>query len=146
VNAAAGSWFEAEDVRVERCVFVGGECAVALVGSRGGLVRECTIVHPRRWPFRLLQETTDHRFGPGEGAVVSGCIIVAESLRTPVNVGAGTRPETFRFGANIWWAPGLRTLEGLPGERVGEQVVLDPGLDEEQRATRPEAAGFGAVR
>lgn len=147
-DAAPGSRFEAERVRVERCVFLGGECAVAIVGARGAEVVACTIVGPRRWPFRLLQETTDPRFGRSEGALVAGCIIVADVLGTPINIGHGTDPGAFRFEQNIWWAPGIteRALDALPGERRGAQHMLDPLLGDDLLPGNEAAAGFGAVR
>lgn len=147
-DAALGTWYEATDVTIERCVFVAGECAVAIVGARGAKILHCTIYLPRRWPFRLLQETKDPRFGPSEGPAVRGCLIVAPSLRTPVNVGPGTRPDLFRFEENLWWSPGARPeeLHVLPGERVGNQVVADPALDADFHPTSPEAVEFGALR
>lgn len=153
-EAGPGTRFEAEGVTVERCVFVAGDCAVAFVNSRGGVVRDCTIVAPRRWAFRLLHETADARFAASEGGAVEGCLLVwpAEGPRTLVNVGPGTRPETFRFGANAWWWPGAdggegdRALGALPGERAGEQVVIDPRLDADHLATNAGAARFGAGR
>lgn len=153
-EAGPGTRFEAEDVIVERCVLVGGDCAVAFVNSRGGVVRDCTIVGPRRWAFRLLHETADARFAPSEGGVIEGCLLVwpGEGFRSLVNVGPGTRPEKFRFGANAWWWPGaegaagVRALEALPGERRGEQAVIDPRLDGDHRPTNAAAGRFGATR
>jgi hypothetical protein len=143
-DAAPGSWWEAENVRVSRCVFVGGESAVAIVGARGGEVRDCTIVRPRRWPFRLLQETTDPRFGASEGPLVAGCILVAEGAGGLVNIGPGTEPGAFRFGANTWWGAPAEALRSLPGELLSERLLLDPDLDEDMRPRG--AGGFGAVR
>ncbi|MCW5777100.1 MAG: right-handed parallel beta-helix repeat-containing protein [Phycisphaeraceae bacterium] len=153
-GAGAGTRFEAQDVTVARCVFVAGDCAVAFVNSRGGVVRDCTIVGPRRWAFRLLHETADARFAPSEGGVIDGCLIVwpPDGPRTLVNVGPGARPETFRFGANAWWWPGadgaagVRALDALPGERTAEQAVIDPRLDADYRATNAGASQFGAGR
>jgi hypothetical protein len=153
-SAEPGTWFEARDVTVERCVFVGGECAAAFVNSRGGVVRDCTIVGPRRWAFRLLHETADARFAPSEGGLVEGCLIVwpEGAPRTLVNVGPGTRAETFRFGANAWWWPGAegpagaRALDTLPGRRTAEQARIDPRLDGRHVPTAEEARGYGAGR
>lgn len=153
-SARPETWFEARDVTVERCVFKGGDSAVAFVNSRGGVVRDCTIVGPRRWAFRLLHETGDPRFAPAEGGLVEGCLFAwpAEAPRTLVNVGPGTRPGTFRFGANAWWWPGAdgpggaRALDALPGERTAEQARIDPVLDDRHRPTAEAARNFGAHR
>jgi hypothetical protein len=151
-DARPGTRFEAEDVTVERCVFVAGDCAVAFVNSRGGVVKNCTIVAPRRWAFRLLRETADERFAPSEGGAIEGCLIVWPDAgpRSPLNIGPGTRPESFRFGANAWWWPdadgpeGRRVLNALPGGHAAEQTVIDPRLDADLRPTNAVAERFGA--
>ncbi len=146
-DAEAGSWWEAEDVVVEGCVFIAGDSAVAIVGARGAVVRRCTIVGTRRWPFRLLQETQDARFGASEGAAVSDCIITPESMRAAVNVGGGTDPGAFSWGQNVWWAQGLdagRLQRSLPGEVVADQIVRDPRLNDELQPREASLQRFGA--
>ena len=49
--------FEARDITVEDCSFVGSLAPVAFVGVDGAVVRHNTIYRPRRWAFRILQET-----------------------------------------------------------------------------------------
>lgn len=151
-DAAPGTLFEAEDVIVERCVFVGGDCAVAFVNSRRGVVRRCTISGTNRWVFRLLRENNDPRFGPSEGGVVEGCLVIwpGPPPRSFVNVGPGTSPDTFRFGTNLWWWAGAegrdadRLLNSLPGERVHDQQVFDPHTDDQPLPAHPDAKNFGA--
>jgi hypothetical protein len=148
-DAAPGSWWEAENVLVLGCEFVSGECAVAIVGARGASIANCTIVRPRRWPFRLLQETRDPRFGAAQGALVKSCLIVAESLATPVNIGEQTDPASFKWGLNLWWAEGPtgeRLTPALPGEVHAEQLVMDPELNEQLRPTHPDCLEYGVGR
>ena len=145
-DAKPGSWFEAEDVGVTHCVFTEGECAIAFVGSRRATITNCTIVNPARWPLRILQETRDPRFGPAQGPAIEHCIIVAESLRTPVNIGDGTEPGSFRWGPNLWWADGLSPdalRRSLPGSITVEQTVRDPELDESYRPASEPCRTFG---
>ncbi|MCC7389276.1 MAG: right-handed parallel beta-helix repeat-containing protein [Phycisphaerales bacterium] len=148
-DAEPATRWEAEDVVVRDCVFVGGECAVAIVGARGGEIADCTIVGPERWPFRLLQETRDPRFAPARGATVTGCLIVAASLRTPVNVGDATEPGSWDWGPNLWWAPGLDGAglrASLQGSVDPDQFVADPELDDGLRPADPRWREFGAHR
>ncbi|MGQ9513859.1 MAG: right-handed parallel beta-helix repeat-containing protein [Thermoproteota archaeon] len=49
--------YEAKDILVERCVFIGSEAPVAFVGVDGAVVRFNTIYRPKRWIMRKLQET-----------------------------------------------------------------------------------------
>jgi hypothetical protein len=151
-DAAPGTLYEAENIIVERCVIVGGDCAVAFVNSRGGIVRRCTISGTSRWVFRLLHENNDPRFGPSEGGVVENCLVIwrGPPPRSFVNVGPGTSPDTFRFGTNLWWWAGAerrdadRLLNALPGMRTGDQRVFDPQTDDQLLPAHPDAQQFGA--
>ncbi len=153
-DAEPGSRYEAENVTVEGCIMVGGDSAVAFVGSRGGVVRRCTIIGARRWAFRLLHENSDPRFAPSEGGVIEDCLIVwpDQAPRTLINIGPGTRPESWRFGVNLWWWSGADGNEGprmidlLPGERAGGQVLKNPLLDGELRPANPDTSRFGAPK
>src|SRR5262249_7493119 len=49
--------YEARDIRVEDCTFIGSMAPVAFVGVDGATVRHNTIYRPGRWAFRILQET-----------------------------------------------------------------------------------------
>lgn len=151
-DAAPGTLYEAENIIVERSAFVGGDCAVAFVNSRGGIVRRCTISGTNRWVFRLLHENNDPRFGPSEGGVVEGCLVIwrGPPPRSFVNVGPGTSPDAFRFGTNLWWWAGAerrdadRLLNELPGMRTGDQRVFNPQTDDHLLPAHPDAKNFGA--
>ena len=53
-----GAHYEAKDVTVEGCTFVGGEACVAYVGVLGAVVRYNTMYRPRAWVLRILQGIT----------------------------------------------------------------------------------------
>ena len=128
---------EAKDLTVEGCRFVGGDAAVSFVGVDGAVVRYNTIYAPRRWAVRILQENQDRRFVPCRNGRFEKNVVVFESavVRQVVNVGGGTRPETFMFAGNVWYAkdnPG-RSRSQLPvAERAGVYGV-DPGLKAPER-------------
>lgn len=138
----ADAAFEARAVVVEDCTFVGGEAAVAFVGVDGAVVRACTVVRPRRWAFRILQETTGARFVPCREGRVEACVVVFRraDVRAVVNVGPGTQPETFRFAGNVWFAEDdpARSDPGLPVREEGGRVGVDPRLDD---GLRPRGLG-----
>lgn len=101
--------FEAKDLLVEGCTFIGSEAPVAFVGVDGAIVRWNTFYRPRKWFLRILQETKgQHRsfqFAPCRGGVFTENLVVyrADEIATPpVNVGPDTAPETFQFARN-WW-------------------------------------------
>ncbi len=149
IDAPVDSQFEAEDVTVEQSIIIGSDCAVAFVNARRATVRNNTIVNPRMWVFRVLQETRDPRFGPSEGGTIGGNLIVweAEKLNELVNVGPNTRANAMRYEENIWWSPDIRPLQldRLPGESLLPQVVIDPGLNADFMPTNPDSFGFGAL-
>ena len=110
--------------------------AVAYVGCDGCIAAHNTVIEPQTWVARILQESTDARFVPSrDGVFVNNLIVLSSAdLRTElVNVGAGTAPETFVFGNNLWyatdqdasWEPVLGG--GVPDE-TGSIVQSDPQL------------------
>ncbi|WP_347243844.1 right-handed parallel beta-helix repeat-containing protein [Thermogutta sp.] len=98
-----GVLYEAKDLLVEDCLFVGGEAAVSFVGVDGAVFRHNTIIRPQVWVARILQETREPGFVPSRNGFFERNLIVFRSdLRDFVNVGPYTAPETFRFAEN-WW-------------------------------------------
>jgi len=96
--------FEARDLLVEGCTFVGSEAPVAFVGVDGATVRFNTFYRPRKWFLRILQETREPGFVACRGGVFSDNLVAyrASEVAVPVNVGTETAPETFRFARNSW--------------------------------------------
>jgi len=109
--------------------------AVAYVGCDGCVTAHNTIIEPQSYVVRILQESTDARFVPSrEGVFVNNIIVLTPSaLRAQlVNVGAGTAPETFTFGNNLWYAPAegaswAPNLGDVPDES-GSLVQMGPRL------------------
>jgi hypothetical protein len=109
--------------------------AVAYVGCDGCVAAHNTIIEPQAYVVRILQENVDARFVPSRAGVFVNNIIVLtpSALRAQlVNVGAGTAPETFTFGNNLWYAPDedaswSPNLGDVP-EETGSLVQMDPML------------------
>jgi hypothetical protein len=103
---------EAARIRIIANVFVRNGtmsgAAVAYVGCDGCVAAHNTIIEPRSWVARILQESTDARFVPSRaGLFVNNLIVLnpADLRAELVNVGANTQPESFVFGNNLWYAP-----------------------------------------
>ena len=142
---------EARDIRVVANLFEGGDAPVAFVGCVDCLVAHNTIVAPRRWVARILQEsrtTGELHFEPThDGRFLNNLVVVDRAqLRTWVNVGGGTEPDTFTFGRNLWYArdePG-RSAPDLPVRETDGIVGRDPLLGPDGRiAAESPAAGAG---
>ncbi len=124
---------EARNITVEGCTFIGGTAAVAFTGVDGAVVRFNTIYRPKRWAFRILQETTAEGFVPCRNGVVTDNLIVFRSdewFEGGINIGPNTAPETFRFARNWWYcldAP-ARSKPRLPVSEVEGVYGIDPLL------------------
>jgi hypothetical protein len=97
--------YEARNMTVEDCEFVGGAAAIAFVGVDGAVVDHNTIYRPRRWAIRVLQENVAERFTPCRNGRFLNNIVAfrASELRQAVNIGDGTDPRSFEFAGNHWW-------------------------------------------
>lgn len=100
-----GAKYEAKDVTVEGCRFVGSMSPIAFVGVDGAVVRYNTIHQPEKWVVRILQETTAEGFIACHNGRMERNLIVAKQavLRTAINVGPNTQPESFVFQENYWF-------------------------------------------
>lgn len=96
--------YEAKDLLVEDCAFIGSETPVAFVGVDGAIVRRNMIYTPKRWAFRVLQETRAPGFVPcRNGQFIDNVIVYrSDELTVPVNIGPNTAPETFTVARNSW--------------------------------------------
>ncbi len=132
--------YEAARIRVISNVFLrnGAEsgATVAYVGCDACVFAHNTIFEPRTWVARILQESTSPRFVPSrQGLFVNNIIVLNQAdLRAFVNVGAGTAPQTFVFGSNLWYAldrpenwSGPVLSGGVPAE-TGSIIQRDPGF------------------
>jgi hypothetical protein len=95
--------YEAKDITVEDCAIIGS--SVAFVGVDGAVVRHNTIYRPERWAIRILQEMTGPAFVPCRNGRFENNIIAFhnDDLRTLINIGGGTAPESFSFTGNAWY-------------------------------------------
>jgi hypothetical protein len=122
--------FEAKDLVVEGCTFVGSMAPIAFVGCDGAVVRFNTFHLPGKWLVRILQETRDADFVPCRKGVFRDNLIVHRGLDPAVNVGPGTEPGTFTFARNWWFcadAPS-RSVPQLPVAETDAKGGKDPGF------------------
>lgn len=148
-----GAKYEARNLTVEGCTFVGGVAVVAFVGVDGALVRFNTIHLPERWALRILQETVDEGFVRSRNGRFEDNLVAFRSSWASggVNVGGNVEAQTFRFARNFWFCedrpsasrPQLPTAEedGVYGMDPQFATSTDGGLA--VRSTSP-AAKVGA--
>lgn len=128
----ANGKYEAKDILVGGCVFVGSTAPIAFVGVDGATVCFNTIVDPGRWAFRILQETRQPGFVPSRNGRFQDNLIVYRSgswASGGVNVGDATAPETFQFARNFWFcSDGPTRPPSLPTAENGGVYGKDPQL------------------
>lgn len=147
-----GARYEAKDIRVEGCIFVGSDAPVAFVGVDGAVFRYNTIWRPTKWVIRILQETREAGFAPCRNGRFERNLVVFRraDVQTAVNLGPHTRPETFTFADNLWYCEDrpAGSRPDLPAPETGGLYGLDPKLAAPERnrfePREPKAARFGA--
>ncbi len=134
---AAAPQAEAREIVAASNLIVGGQTAATFVGCVGCAFAHNTVIEPGRWLLRVLQETTDgggFAFEPARDGWVTGNVFVfrRDAVRTAVNVGPDTAPETFRFTHNLFYAVDDPTASApaLPVAAVGSITGRDPQLDD----------------
>ncbi|MEX2244749.1 MAG: right-handed parallel beta-helix repeat-containing protein [Trueperaceae bacterium] len=153
----ANAKYEAKNLTVEGCIFIGSAAPIAFVGVNGAVVRFNTIYMPERWAVRILQETVSPEFVPSRNGVFTDNIVVFRSDKWAsggVNVGPNTAPQTFRFERNWWYCtdrpanstPQLSTKETNGTYGTDPQFVDAANGDLRLKPTSPaQGAGAGAL-
>ncbi|MBT6483974.1 MAG: M48 family metalloprotease [Planctomycetaceae bacterium] len=97
--------YEAKDITVSDCTFIGSMAPVAFVGVDGANVQNNTIYRPTRWVIRILQENQNAEFTACRNGRFANNIVVfrSDELAYPVNIGPGTSPKSFKFSENFWY-------------------------------------------
>jgi hypothetical protein len=128
--------FEARDITVEDCTFVGSSAPICFVGVDGAVVRYNTLYRPERYVLRILQESRGDPFVPSRNGIFSHNLVVfrSEEIRGIVDIGPATAPETFQFAKNHWYCsdrPERSNRIRLPtperdGVQGGDPLLVDP--------------------
>jgi hypothetical protein len=129
----AGKRFEAQNISVQGCTFIGGVAPIAFVGIDRAMVEFNTIINPGRWAIRILQETQDKGFLPCRNGEFRNNLIVFRSdnwASGGVNIGPGTEAESFLFDRNFWFCSDqpARSRPNLPVSETGGSYGVDPKL------------------
>ena len=124
--------YEAKAITVEDCTFNGSMTPIAFVGVDGAIVRHNTIYRPRRWGFRILQETREPGFVPCRKGQFNDNLIVyrSDEMVVPINIGDATDPQSFTVARNAWYCLDARNRSRpkLPIPETDGLYGTDPGL------------------
>lgn len=132
LSATSPNW-EAKNIRVLANLFSGSDAPAAFVGSIDSIVANNTIIEPRRWVIRILQETVSdgmHEYLPSGGNEFSNNLIhySRAAISTHVNVGSNTAADSFTFAHNLWYAfdQPSRSQPSLPAPEVNPVIGEHP--------------------
>lgn len=126
--------YEAKDILVEDCTFIGSMAPLAFVGIDGATVRHNTFYRPARWLMRILQKNQDLKFVPCRNGKFTNNIIAfrIDELASAVNIGPKTAAATFQFANNFWYCIGTpertRRAVQLPAAESNGTYGQDPGF------------------
>ncbi len=144
--------YEARDITVEDCVFLGSPAPIAFVGVDGAKVRHNTFVLPGKYVARILQENTNERFAKCRNGVIERNLIVFDPSRigSTTNVGPNTMPETFVYIDNVWFSIDMRGRK--PRHEIREErgvtdlvpVFVDRDGGDLRQAENSPAKGYGS--
>lgn len=123
--------YEAKNITVEDCTFIGSSAPICFVGVDGAIVRYNTIYRPERYVVRILQESQGSQFVPCRNGVFSNNLIAfrSDETRGTTNIGGGTAPDTFKFANNHWYCidrPDTSNRLTLPVKETGGSYGIDP--------------------
>ena len=125
-----GAKHEAARLKVTDNTIEGSPCAAAFVGVDGADFSRNTILFPTQWIFRILQETREPGFAPCRNVRITDNRIVFRrgDLRSDVNIGTDTEPQTFVFEGNRWFAEDKpkASRPSLPTAEKDGQYGQDP--------------------
>lgn len=138
---AAGRHYEARDIRVIANVFDRSAEVAAMPGCVDCLFAHNTVYRPTTRILRILQETMtsdDYIFLPASGGEVANNLFVFRRAEIPsgraINVGEDTRPETFTYTNNLWFASddgaGLDNVAYQGATVTGTLPPADPGFND----------------
>ncbi len=128
--------YEARDIRAIGNVIVDSKSPAAIVGCVSCYVANNTIINPKTFGFRILQESrtnSTYTFAAARGGRFFNNVIYYNrpSIAEMVNVGPYTAATTFEFKNNLWYAynnPAQSQPTGLPVAEIGAIYGVNPGF------------------
>ena len=154
LNDPSARLVESADVRVERCLILGGKCAVSFVNADDCVFRNNTVVRPTATVLALLASQKDPRFTTGRRNIMGLNIITWQpgELKAYAETDRHISEECLILEENVWWSGeaiiadgsdgtdppggppvgGHKKLGAFPGRQQSTQITdTDPKLDAE---------------
>jgi len=132
--------YEAARIRASANVFDGSEAAASFTGCVDCEFSHNTVVNPRKWALRILQETVTigrYTFAHAANGRIAANIFYFRrsdlSAGEDINVGANTDTRRFSLTRNLWYAhdePAQSNprVPGFAGPHTGSLVGTNPNF------------------
>ena len=127
--------YEAKEIFVYSNIFIGSQSPIAFVGAIDCKVINNIIFLPTKWAIRILQENTNPGFAEcSRNSFINNIVYIDKNASNPtINIGAGTKPETFFFSNNLWFnkdnlnwnGPNLPVTEQNGLKNFDPQISID---------------------
>ena len=130
--------YEAKDITVEDCTFIGSQAPICFVGVDGAVVRYNTIYRPTRYILRILQESRGDSFVPCRNGLFTNNVIAfrSDEVSSGVNIGPGTDPQSFTFEQNHWYCidrPESSNRLSLPVKESAAVYGIEPQFQDAEK-------------
>ncbi len=123
--------YEAREIVAAGNHFVGSLSPIAFVTAVDCRVHYNTFMHPEKWVLRILQEQPTDTFLACQGGVFEHNLILFDRrVQVFVNVGPGTKPDTFRFHGNAWFDSQGDRRPSLPAAESDGVYRVDPEMQQ----------------
>jgi len=146
-----GLTYEAKDIMVAGNRIVGSKTPIAWITSQGGKVLNNTIVFPLKSAMAIIQGTKDSKFiSCQQGSFSHNLVVFDRRMDEFIQIGIGTKPETFTFAQNAWFQVDGSTVPNLPTTDKEGVYQIDPEIDSYESASmriqssNPLLKGIGA--
>ncbi len=134
-----GAKHESRKIIVTGNFFSGSTAPIAFTGATESQVCYNTISDPGKWIMRILQEKPVPPYVTCSNNTFSHNIIVwyPQKVHSHVNISPNTKPATFRFISNMWYAVDApqRSRPHLPAPEAGGIYGKDPHLRKQADGT-----------
>lgn len=123
--------YEAKHIFIFANIFRGCKAPISFATAIECQAINNTILNPKSWAFRILQETSDTRFSTCANNTIKNNLIVMPTTTQPAfNIGPNTNPETFDISHNAWFNPNNPQWTPNTPTNENNRLIVDPEIQD----------------
>lgn len=123
--------YEAKHIYIYANIFRGCKAPISFATAIECQAINNTILNPKNWAFRILQETSDTRFSTCANNTIKNNLIVMPNTTQPAfNIGPNTNPSSFKISHNAWYnQENTKWIPNTPTNELG-RLLIDPQIQD----------------